>query len=115
MWEQAGEELREFMRESHPTVGIRGLRLQWKSYALQEAEAVSREAKIGWALQRGVPVHSLQHDCVVVGRAGRNAADEEEGVIMACEMSHVASSRAGYEVGVKAKWAEELGAVLWVD
>ena len=115
MWEHAGEELREFMRERYPTTGIRGLRLQWKSYVLQEAEAVSREAKIGWALQRGVPVHSLQHDCVVIGRRGRNAADVAEGAVMAREMSHAASSKAGYGVRVTAKWAEELGAVLWVD
>ena len=115
MWEHAGEELREFMRERYPSTGIRGLRLQWKSYVLQEAEAVSREAKIGWALQQGVPVHSLQHDCVVVGRRGRNAADAAEGVAMAREMSHAASSTAGYGVRVTAKWAEELEAVLLVD
>ena len=41
MWEQAGEEMQDFMRERHPKMGIRGLRLLWKSYVLQEAEAVA--------------------------------------------------------------------------
>ena len=117
MWDNAGEELREFMRERHPKMGSRGLKLLWKSYVLQEAEAVGREAKVMWALQRNIPVLSLQHDAVITGRWESEAANEEEGVEMACEMSMAASALAGYEVTVKAKWAENFGAQSrgWID
>merc|ERR1711983_225318 len=115
MWEAAGEELQAFMRERNPKLGPRGLKLLWKSYALQEAEAVGREAKLQWALRHNVPVYSLQHDAIMVGRWGAEAADEEEGLAMACEMSHEATVLAGYEVMVKAKWAEEIQAVTWAD
>ena len=91
------------------------MKLLWKSYVLQEAEAVGREAKVMWALQRSIPVLSLQHDAVIMGRWGPEAANEEEGLEMACEMSQDASALAGYEVTVKAKWAENFGAITWVD
>ena len=53
MWENAGEELREFIDNRYPKKGIREKRLLWKSYALQEAEAVGRDAKIAWAVAGG--------------------------------------------------------------
>ena len=68
MWENAGEDLREFINDRYPKKGIREKRLLWKSYALQEAEAVGRDAKIAWATEHGIPVHSLQHDCVFLGK-----------------------------------------------
>ena len=68
MWENAGEDLREFMNDRYPKKGLREKRLLWKSYVLQEAEAVGRDAKIAWAVDHGIPVHSLQHDCVFLGK-----------------------------------------------
>ena len=38
MWENAGEDLREFINDRYPKKGIREKRLLWKSYALKEAE-----------------------------------------------------------------------------
>ena len=103
------------MQERNPKLGPRGLKLLWKSYVLQEAEAVGREAKVQWALRQNVPVLSLQHDAIVTGRWGGEAADEEEGLVMACEMSQEATALAGYEVRVTAEWAEEINAVTWAD
>ena len=115
MWEHAGEELRDFVQERNPTMSMRGRRLTWKSYVLQEAEAVSRGAKIKWARKKGVTVHSLQHDCVVLGKIGQTAMDQGESEYIARELSTVATAAAGYPVDVKAEWMEELGAVRWVD
>ena len=64
-----------------------------KSYLLQEAEAVSREAKIGAAVGAGLRVVSLQHDGIAlqgVSERGRVAAVLSEAATRAC----------GYEVAV---------------
>ena len=87
----------------------------WKSYAQQEAEATGREAKVRWALKEGVSVQSIQHDCVVVGRVGPEAADAYEGAALAEAMSSVVTAAVGYDVRVKAKWCEEVGAIVWAD
>ena len=34
MWDHAGEELRDFIQERNPNMGMRGKRLTWKSYVL---------------------------------------------------------------------------------
>ena len=39
------------------------------SYVFQEAEGISREAKLWWCKTRGHTVHNLQHDGVVVETA----------------------------------------------
>ena len=87
----------------------------WKSYAQQEAEATGREAKVRWARKEGVSVQSIQHDCVVVGRVGPEAADAYEGAALAEAMSSVVTAAVGYDVRVKAKWCEEVGAIVWAD
>jgi hypothetical protein len=70
-----------------------------KSYVLQEAEAASRNAKIGWCRANGLDVADLQHDGIVV----IGVEDMEEGRRQAAEgMARAASRACGYEVGVEA-------------
>ena len=58
-----------------------------KSYFLQEAEGLSRRAKVAWAKLRGdVRVTNLQHDGVIVDLpAGMAVADAEAQMAAACE------------------------------
>ena len=86
MWEHAGAELREYVSAARPRATDRAKMGCWKSYVLQEAEATGREAKVSWAVGEGVEVHSMQHDCVVLGRVGSDAADEGEREGMKSEM-----------------------------
>ena len=70
-----------------------------KSYVLQEAEAASRNAKIGWCRANGLDVADLQHDGIVVV----GVEDTEEARKRAAEgMARAASRACGYEVGVEA-------------
>ena len=115
MWENAGAEVQEFIKAWHPKARLRAHKLKWKSYVLQEAEATSREAKIRWARAQGIPVLSLQHDCVVLGRRGEDAADEATGHMLAKGLSEAATAATGYPTTVDAEWCEELEAVTWAD
>jgi ribonuclease HI len=69
-----------------------------KNYLLQEAEAISRSAKIEYARVRGdLPVYNLQHDGVIMGSAGRTTEEVRAGL-------QEASSRAlGYAQPVEIK------------
>ena len=62
------------------------------SYVFQEAEGVSREAKLRWCKARGHTVHNLQHDGVVV-EAGRG----ESPTTIAAALTGVCSRALGYE------------------
>jgi len=57
-----------------------------KSYFLQEAEGLSRQAKVAWAMRRGdARVANLQHDGVVVELPEGVAADDAvRGMSAAC-------------------------------
>ena len=114
MWEHAGEELRAFLAERYPKKGLRERRLLWKSYVLQEAEAVGRDAKVAWALDNGVPVHSLQHDAVFLGKIPGQGVGVDN-PRLASALSAAVTKASGYDVQVKAQWAEEIEAVRWVD
>ena len=74
--------------------------LRMKSYLLQEAEAVSRAAKIEWCDAHGVQVVSLQHDGGMVASLPEGHTADEVAELM----SAAASSHAGYEVIVAAEW-----------
>jgi hypothetical protein len=69
--------------------------LTLKSYVLQEAEAVSREAKMREAEARGARVVSLQHDGIAI----LNVQDGAEGD-MARGLGEVASQAVGYSTSV---------------
>ena len=102
------------MDDRYPKKGIKEKRLLWKSYVLQEAEAVGRDAKIAWAVRHGVPVQSLQHDCVFLGKLpGQEVGKDDPKLARA--LSKAVTDASGYEVQVKAQWAEEIEAVRWVD
>ena len=79
-------------------------KLRTKSYLLQEAEAVSRAAKMGWCAEHGVRVTSIQHDGIMVAHlpAGRTGED------VAAALAQAATAACGYEVHVK---ATHIGAV----
>ena len=70
-----------------------------KSYFLQEAEGLSRRAKVEWAAVRGdVPVTNLQHDGVIVvlpDDVSREAAEQA--------MSEASSAMLGYDQPVEEK------------
>ena len=72
-------------------------KLMAKSYLLQEAEAVSRETKIKWAVERGIPVASLQHDGILLC-TGENPHPD-----IGTHLAHTASIACGYQVTVKGK------------
>ena len=75
-------------RRARPTLTL-------KSYVLQEAEAVGREAKIRAAAALGLRVVSLQHDGVaVVGEVGERQAEVAE------SLSDAVSLACGYRVKV---------------
>ena len=69
-----------------------------KSYLLQEAEAVSRAAKMAWCQARRLRVVNLQHDGIVV--YGLPAGEEDA---TAAELSAAASAACGYAVVVEAE------------
>ena len=67
-----------------------------KSYILQEAEAISREAKILWATKKGIRIMSLQHDGIVM----KVTEDTEK---IRVELEKAASLACGYAISMKAK------------
>ena len=77
--------------------GVKDPRLRLKSYLLQEAEAVSRMAKVRWCTEHGVTVTNLQHDGIVVQAVPDGLTAEE----MAEQLGMAASVAAGYEVVVE--------------
>ena len=115
MWENAGSELQEYLSELRPGVGRQAKMSMWKSYALQEAEAAGRNAKITWARGAGRQVLSLQHDGVIIGLAERREEDEAEGEWMRGELTRAVSGAVGYEVRVRTEWCREARAALIVD
>ena len=57
-----------------------------KSFAFQEAESISRRAKVRWAARNGHAVLSLQHDGIVVAvKRGSDAGDVAEQMATASE------------------------------
>ena len=79
---------RKKRRRARPTLTL-------KSYVLQEAEAVGREAKIRAAAALGLRVVSLQHDGVaVLGEVEERQAD------VAASLSDAVSLACGYRVKV---------------
>ena len=60
-----------------------------KSYFLQEAEGISRRAKVAWAMRRGdVRVENLQHDGIVVTiPPGVSAPEVAAGLTAACGLA----------------------------
>ena len=70
-----------------------------KSYLLQEAEGVSRAAKIAWCERHDVRVVSIQHDGIMVSWLPDGLTVEE----VAEQMSMAASAACGYEVIVEGK------------
>ena len=71
-----------------------------KSYLLQEAEAISREAKLRWAIANNERVVSLQHDGVVIKMDATNKKKIEE-ITEALKVE--ATRECGYEVAIKGK------------
>ena len=84
--------------------------LRMKSYLLQEAEAVSREAKVKWCREQGMRVLNLQHDGIFVESLPEGQTDAEVAELLGA----AASRAAGYEVIVAAEWVE-VPAPLVVD
>ena len=68
------------------------------SYVFQEAEGISREAKLWWCRVRGHTVHNLQHDGVVV-----ETARGETAAAAAAALTGVCSRALGYEQPVTVK------------
>ena len=69
-----------------------------KSYFLQEAEGLSRRAKVDWALKRGdLSVTNLQHDGVVV-----DCGDEDPEAVCRA-MAAACEAMLGYEQPVEEK------------
>ena len=69
-----------------------------KSYLLQEAEGISRSAKLQWCSQHGCTGINLQHDGVVIRLTGDwTNADAEE------ELSRVSTAASGYVQTVETK------------
>ena len=92
-------------KEGAPHAKKKDVGLRVKSYLLQEAEAVSRAAKMEWCAQHGVRVVSIQHDGVVVASIPHGWSAKE----MAEQLGMAASGACGYEVVVEGKW---IGAVV---
>ena len=104
LWDNAGTGLKSFLKRSYPKADERKRRLRWKSYVLQEAEAVAREAKLAWCARHEVRVMSLQHDGIVTGKLGEGW-DEESA---AHAMQEEATQACGLEGQVK-------GEACWCD
>jgi hypothetical protein len=69
------------------------------SYLLQEAEAVSRNAKIEWCDTNGIQVLNLQHD----GMVGFGMPAGMDSGMVAAHMAAAASVACGYQVEVEAE------------
>ena len=67
------------------------------SYVLQEAEAISRDAKMWYAKVRGHEVHNLQHDGVVM-RLSRGTP-----AAVAVQLGETCGRAPGYEQSVEVK------------
>lgn len=115
MWDHAGAELREYLTQLRPRATAKANMGAWKSYVLQEAEAAGRGAKLEWAEAQGIPVLSIQHDGIILGRVGPDDADEGEGAAIREELSRVVSEAVGYQVWVKVTWCAGAQRVLQVD
>ena len=64
----------------------------------QEAEGISREAKLQWCVRAGHVVHNLQHDgCIIAPRDGARA-DE-----VAAQLRRACSHALGYDQPVEVK------------
>ena len=70
--------------------------LTLKSYILQEAEAVGREAKLRTATAMGLRVMSLQHDGVAVSGIGLDATTDR----VEAAMSEAVTASCGYSMSV---------------
>ena len=68
------------------------------SYVFQEAEGLSREAKLLWATRGGHTIHNLQHDGVIIQLARGLAPD-----VAARDLSKVCSHALGYDQPVEVK------------
>ena len=95
LWHKAGESTRAYMAKRHKGKPEYKLQLKWKSYLLQEGEAVSRHAKMRWCQQRGIRVTNLQHDGIATGHMVDTIEEAQTG------MSQQASHACGFEVKVK--------------
>ena len=84
---------------AHDRTRVHKAKLTAKSYFLQEAEGLSRQAKVAWAARRGdARVTNLQHDGIVVELPdGMNAAAVTAG------MSAASAAVLGYEQPVEEK------------
>ena len=70
-----------------------------KSYFLQEAEGLSRRAKVEWARLRGdVPVTNLQHDGVIM-----DPPQEMQRAELEATLSEVCEAALGYKQPVEEK------------
>ena len=69
-----------------------------KSYLLQEAEGISRTAKLQWCAQHGCTAINLQHDGVVIRLTSDWTSSEAE-----AELSRVSTAASGYEQVVETK------------
>ena len=78
--------------------------LRLKSYLLQEAEAVSRAAKVAQCREWGIRVVSLQHDGIMMESLPDGYTVDETAELM----SAAASRQAGYEVIVTAERVRRL-------
>ena len=98
-----GELVRQRMtreeREGSPRKKKKDPNLRVKSYLLQEAEGVSRAAKVAWCEQHDVRVVNMQHDGIMVSWLPDGLTIEE----VAEQMSMAASAACGYEVLVEGK------------
>ena len=68
------------------------------SYVFQEAEGISREAKLWWCRVHGHTVHNLQHDGVVVETARGVTAEAA-----AAALTELCTRELGYEQPVTVK------------
>eukprot|EP00966_Prymnesium_polylepis_P083907 1942753-Prymnesium_polylepis.3 len=69
------------------------------SYLLQEAEAVSRAAKMAWCAEHALRVINLQHDGIVVYGLPDGATQQD----VERDLSAAASAASGYQVVVEAE------------
>ena len=103
MAQRAGSMLEFLEQEDHRGRKKRGKRrrrrtpssLTLKSFVLQEAEAVGREAKIRAAAAMGLRVVNLQHDGIVV-----TGVREERREVVEDAMSEAVTASCGYEARV---------------
>ena len=68
------------------------------SYIWQEAEGISRDAKLQWSARRDYAVHNLQHDGVILDPSGSTSTRDVER-----ELTRACSHALGYEQPVETK------------